>query len=209
MKSALVMLSGGMDSATALTLAAKTHKTTAVFFDYGQAAADFELTAARQVCRQIGVPLEVVDISGLKRFFLGITPEPVIAMGFRGGMHANCPHGLFGIASTYCVSAEIDLLVTGMQSDDTRGLIDVKGYLTNWAQGIRGLQQTSFDFEFPLIDMSKTEVIALGNQLNVPFEVTRSCSASTTTHCGQCSACLERKAAFQTAGIQDPTPYLA
>jgi 7-cyano-7-deazaguanine synthase len=60
MKSALVMLSGGADSATALFHTAQNFKTSAVFFDYGQASADFELTSARQVSRVAGVPLEAV-----------------------------------------------------------------------------------------------------------------------------------------------------
>ncbi|WP_313338303.1 7-cyano-7-deazaguanine synthase [Stutzerimonas nitrititolerans] len=209
MKSALVMLSGGSDSATALFQTAKSHKASAVFFDYGQASADFELTSARRLCRAADVPLEVVDISGIKHFFLGVAAEPIVPLGFVGGSRANCPHGLFGVASSYCISAGIDVLVTGMQLDDTNGLTDVKGYLSTWAQAMRKLQPTSFDFHFPLIDMPKTDVLKLGSQLNVPFELTRSCSESTHHHCGVCPACIERKSAFKASGIADPTKYLA
>ena len=210
MKSALVMLSGGTDSATALFHTAKSFKTSAVFFDYGQVSADFELTSARQLCRTADVPLDVVDISGIKRFFLGLAADPIIPLGFYGAVRdANCPHGLFGVASTYCISAGIDVLVTGMQLDDTSGLNDVKGYLSTWAQAIRKLQSTQFDFHFPLIDMAKLDVLKLGSELNVPFNLTRSCAASTRHHCGVCPACVERKAAFLAAGITDPTKYLA
>jgi 7-cyano-7-deazaguanine synthase len=153
--------------------------------------------------------LTLFDISGIKRFFLGVSAEPIIPLGFVGGSRANCPHGLFGVASSYCISAGIDVLVTGMQVDDTYGLTDVKGYLSTWSQAMRKLQPTSFDFHFPLIDMAKPDILKLGSQLNVPFDLTRSCSESTHHHCGVCPACVARKTAFKVAGISDPTQYVA
>ncbi|SDK89418.1 7-cyano-7-deazaguanine synthase [Pseudomonas indica] len=208
MKKALVMLSGGADSATALFLTAKSFQTSAVFFDIGQLSADYELTSARQVCRTIGVPLEVVNVSGLKHWFLGLTPEPSLAISFAGGDRgANCPHGLFGLAATYCVSAGIDTFVTGMHGGDAPGPEATKAYLKTWGSAIREVQSVQFDFNFPLLEKTKAEVLQLASSLGVPLEVTRSCSQPTRLHCGACPACVERRNAFSLAGIPDPTAY--
>lgn len=210
MKKALVMLSGGADSATALADAVKKYSTTAIFFDYGQKSADLELTAARQIARNYGVALECVDISGLKKLFLGINPQPIVALGFKvgsGGGTGNCPHGLFGIASTYCVSAGINLLVCGLHADDVHGLNSPAEYFASWGKGISTLQCVEFDFSLPFIDKAKAEVLKIGSQLGVPFDVTRSCSTELETHCGTCEACVKRRDAFASAELKDATKY--
>lgn len=203
MQSALVMISGGIDSAAALYVTAKELKTRAVFFDYGQAAADFELTAARQICRAADVPLEVVNLSGLKHFFLGLMPGPQIAIGFAGGPGdrvGNCPHGLFGLASTYCVSAGIATLVTGMHGEDTPNAAAMQKYLDTWGAAICELQGVDFKFQFPFLSKTKAQVVETGRELGVPLELTRSCTASSPLPCGECKACEERERAITSAG---------
>ncbi len=212
MKKALVMLSGGADSATALADAVKKYSTTAIFFDYGQKSADSELTAARQISRSYGVALECVDISGLKKLFLGLNSQQVVALGFKvggGGGTGNCPHGLFGIASTYCVSAEINLLISGLHADDVYGLNSPIEYFETWGKGISKLQTVEFEFSLPFIDKTKAEILKIGSQLGVPFNVTRSCSSELETHCGICEACIKRRDAFADAGLKDVTAYTA
>jgi len=64
--------------------------------------------------------------------------------------------------------------------------------------------------EAPLAGMHKEDVIALGRQLGVPFELTLSCmSPRDARHCGQCSKCRERRDAFRATGTDDPAPYAA
>ena len=211
MKKALVMLSGGMDSATALVEATKAYRVSAIFFDYGQRSADLDLTAARQIARHFGVPLEVVDVSGLKRLFLGLKSAAIVALGFKDvgdGMGAgNCPHGLFGVASTYCISAGIDVLISGMHADDVIGLNNPAGYFSSWAAGMRDLQGVNFEFGLPYIEIGKAKVVKVGSSLGVPFELTRSCSSESVTHCGVCEPCKKRRSAFLEASIKDPTAY--
>ena len=60
----------------------------------------------------------------------------------------------------------------------------------------------------PFAHLHKADVVRIGAQLGVPFELTLSCmNPSGTTHCGLCSKCRERRDAFQAAGINDPTIY--
>jgi 7-cyano-7-deazaguanine synthase len=60
----------------------------------------------------------------------------------------------------------------------------------------------------PFVELDKSEVIRLGAELGVPFELTLSCmNPRQGLHCGQCSKCRERRDAFHEAGINDPTSY--
>ncbi|MFW6255845.1 MAG: 7-cyano-7-deazaguanine synthase, partial [Candidatus Sumerlaeota bacterium] len=59
----------------------------------------------------------------------------------------------------------------------------------------------------PFQNMSKAEIAAHGAELGVPFEKTWSCYKGLALHCGRCGTCVERKEAFQNAGLKDPTEY--
>jgi 7-cyano-7-deazaguanine synthase len=195
-----------------LSLTSRREKVSALFFDFGQASADYELTSARQICRQFDVPLEAVSIPGLKHLFLGITPEPQVALGFfragaGPGNGGNCPRGLFGVAATYCVSAQIPALVTGMHAGDVDDALAMSDYLDSWSAAMRKLQKIEFKFDTPLLQKSKAEVVVIGAELGVPLEATRSCCEPTPIHCGTCKPCKERKAAFVAAGVVDKTAY--
>jgi len=61
----------------------------------------------------------------------------------------------------------------------------------------------------PFIAMTKTDIVRLGAELGVPFERTWSCYKGGRLHCGRCGTCVERREAFQTAGVHDPTTYEA
>lgn len=208
MKNAKLMLSGGMDSATTLFDLVGKYNLSAIFFDYGQRTMDYELTCARFLCRSVDVSLEVIDLSGVKKTFLGLSEKPIISLGFYGGSRANCPHGLFGLAASLCVNSGAELLITGMVQEDTVGLGDVGVYLKKWSSALRDLQNVEFEFDFPYLNKSKSEVVKIGEKLSVPFNMTRSCYEDNQYHCGRCAACLERKKSFADSMINDPTVYL-
>ena len=69
---------------------------------------------------------------------------------------------------------------------------------------------TGIEIEAPFLEMEKSEVIRLGLERHVPFELTLSCmQPADGVHCGQCSKCRERLDAFRDAGVTDPAPYAA
>ena len=61
----------------------------------------------------------------------------------------------------------------------------------------------------PLIELTKAQVIGLGHQMDVPYELTWSCYKGEELHCGTCPTCRARKQAFEDAGVPDPTQYAA
>jgi len=59
----------------------------------------------------------------------------------------------------------------------------------------------------PFINFDKSEIVRIGQKLNVPYEMTWSCYRGEDVHCGTCPSCVERKRAFELAGVNDPTKY--
>lgn len=70
-------------------------------------------------------------------------------------------------------------------------------------------RDTPFRVHTPLVERTKVEVVALGLALGVPYERTHTCYEGTRPACGRCDACSERRAAFRANGVDDPLPYLA
>jgi 7-cyano-7-deazaguanine synthase len=62
--------------------------------------------------------------------------------------------------------------------------------------------------EAPFSNLQKSEVLKIGKQLGVPFELTWSCYRNEEKHCGRCESCMNRKNAFKEAKIDDPTEYI-
>jgi 7-cyano-7-deazaguanine synthase len=203
---AVIMLSGGLDSSVALASAVREFSLKAITFDYGQAQSNFELASARRIATAYDVPLEVIDISGLRRAFLGLTEGVTIGIGLFGP-RPNCPFALFGLASTYAIVSGSQTLVAGVHKGDFKNSHGAKQYLKNYGKEVAKLQGIAFSLHCPFLEMMKPDVIRLGAKLKVPFQQTRSCTTLHYHHCGECPECAERKKSFLRAGIADPTKY--
>jgi len=205
---AVIMLSGGLDSAVAMADARSRYGALqAILFDYGQASGESQIASARRLCAHYDVPLEIVDVSGLSRNFAGLTDDITMISGVTE--HAcNCPHALFGLASTFAVLVKADRLVVGVNQDDVRDLGDAGAYFANYGSTLSALQDVEFAFDCPLLDKSKASVVSEARTAGVPMELTWSCREGQRRHCGTCPECKQRRAAFADAGIEDPTEYV-
>ena len=74
-------------------------------------------------------------------------------------------------------------------------------------EAVEGCGHPDLQLLAPFIDKTKTEIVALGADLGVPFEETWSCYEGGVRHCGHCGTCVERIEAFALAGVPDPTEY--
>ena len=213
----VVLVSGGMDSVTALHAAAREHEVVAgLSFDYGSKHNHRELPFASWHCRQFGVPHEIVALDFMDRLFKsdllksgGAIPEghyeaenmKQTVVPFRNGI-------LLSIAAGYAESAGAEGLVIAAHSGDHAIYPDCReDFMRPMAGAIRAGTYAGIEVLRPFIDLRKEGIAAIGAGLGVDFARTWSCYKGGEVHCGKCGTCVERKEAFALAGLPDPTVY--
>jgi 7-cyano-7-deazaguanine synthase len=223
---AVVLVSGGLDSATALAVARRDgFLPYALSFRYGQRHA-VELAAAREVCRRAGVAEHAVVAIDL-RFFGGSALTSDLPVPKHDRVEELTPD----IPSTYVPARNTIFLSYALAWAEVLGAwdimigvnaLDYSGYpdcrpeyiaaferMANLATraGVSGERKLSI--HTPLIHLTKREIIALGRALGVDYGVTRSCYDPTPdgAACGHCDSCLLRLRGFRENGLDDPAPY--
>lgn len=193
---AVVLLSGGLDSATVLALALhEGHEVHALSLSYGQRHA-IELEAARDVARSMGVSDHVV---------------------------ASVDTSVFGARTTVFLASALALAESIASDDVWIGLnaLDQSGYPDRRPEYVRaftamgqlatkrGVEGQRLRIHTPLIDRTKAEIVRLGLELGVDYSLTRSCDDPSPSGgaCGECDSCLLRLRAFAEHGLVDPAPY--
>jgi 7-cyano-7-deazaguanine synthase len=225
-KPAVVLLSGGLDSATALAVARNEgFRCHALTIAYGQRHAA-ELEAARRVATALGaVEQRVVELD--LRAFGGsaLTADmPVPVDRSAEAMSADIPITYVPARNTVFLSlalawAEVlgsfDIFL-GVNSVDYSGYPDCRPEfvaaferLANLATKAGVEQKGHFRIHTPLIELSKADIIRLGHSLGVDYGLTHSCydPDADGAACGRCDSCQLRRAGFEAAGIPDPTRY--
>ncbi|BAN69534.1 7-cyano-7-deazaguanine synthase QueC [endosymbiont of unidentified scaly snail isolate Monju] len=218
---AVVLLSGGLDSATTLAIAREQgFACHALSFDYGQRHAA-ELNAARRVAAALGVlehkvlPLSLDAIGG------SALTDQAIAVPEEGG--EGIPVTYVPARNTVFLSlalgwAEVlgarDLFV-GVNAVDYSGYPDCRPefiaafeQLANLATRA-GVEGERFRIHAPLIEMSKAEIVRTGSRLGLDYGLTVSCYQADAEGraCGRCDSCRFRAQGFAEAGLPDPTHY--
>jgi 7-cyano-7-deazaguanine synthase len=219
-KTAVVLLSGGMDSATALYWArSKGLRCRALSFDYGQRHT-VELEAAGKLARNTGCAWDLV------RFRLPWTKTSSLLDHRRTLPHHSPAHiGRGGIPSTYvparntiflsfalaaCDAAGTGAIIIGANAIDFSGYPDCRPAYFSAVRRVartgtrRGVEGRSPQILTPLLHLDKGQIVKLGARLKVPFELTWSCYRGGRRPCEKCDACLLRARGFQEAGLEDP-----
>jgi 7-cyano-7-deazaguanine synthase len=225
-KSAVVLLSGGLDSATVLAVARhEGYRCFALTIAYGQRHAA-ELEAARQVAAALGAAEQRVVQLDLRAFAgSALTadlpiPRDRSAEEMTGGIpitYVPARNTVFlSLALAWAeVLGSFDIFM-GVNAIDYSGYPDcrpefVAAYerLANLATkaGVEG--RGRFRIHTPLIHLSKADIIRRGAELGVDFRLTHSCydPAPDGGACGRCDSCALRRAGFEQAGVPDPTRY--
>ncbi len=218
---AVVSLSGGMDSAVCLALAARDYDVYALHFSYGQRTERRELASARAVAEAIGVreflPLRIelfrqIGGSALTDPNIPVPSAspveqigkeiPVTYVPFRNG------HFL-AAAVSWAEVLGAEKIFIGAVEQDSSGYPDCRpAYYDAFQQLIRtGTRDGDIQIVTPLIDLKKSEIVRLGMDLNAPFHATWSCYSREELSCGVCDSCALRLRAFEQAGVVDPIPY--
>jgi len=218
--SAVVLVSGGMDSATA-AFEAKNRGYDLYFLHttYGQETADKESECAQQLAdcmdvtdflhietdhlARIGASSLTDDSIDVEEVNLDSDEIPSSYVPFR---NAN----LLSMATSYAEANDCEAIFIGAHSEDYSGYPDCRPeFFDAFHQAIEvGTKPaTSIELVAPFVDWSKTEIAERGLDLDVPYELTWSCYREEAPACGTCDACAYRLKAFQEAGVEDPIEY--
>ena len=214
-----VLLSGGMDSVTALHHAAREHDVvSALSFDYGSKHNASEIPCAQWHAAQLGIPHTVIALPFVNEHFAsdllqsgGDIPDGHYAeenmkrtvVPFRNGI-------MLSIAAGFVESRGADGLVIAAHSGDHAIYPDCREpFMQAMSDAIRLGTYVEVQVLRPFIHTDKTGIARRGAELGVDFARTWSCYKGGPIHCGTCGTCVERREAFLLAGIADPTPYLA
>lgn len=209
----VVVLSGGVDSATAAYWAKKQgYDVYAITFNYGQIASK-ETQSAQKIAQNLNVHIKVVDVSPLKEVFGEVTSlcNPNIPMTSTFSDHIIVPfrNAIFlSIAVSYAVSIGAHKIFYGAHGSDEPFYPDCrKEFYKALQKAARLGTDKQITINAPFSGKSKTEIIKIGKKLKVPFELTWSCYFNHAKHCGKCESCVNRKQAFREAKVLDPTEY--
>lgn len=216
-KKVVVLLSGGMDSVTALHWAARHHEVVgALAFDYGSNHAAHELTCAAWQAAHLGIPFDAVDITAIGKHLSSALLEGADAIPDGDYRDDNMKltvvpfrNGIFlAIAAGIAESRGAEAMVIAAHNGDHDIYPDCREeFMQAMSSAISLGTYAHLEILRPFIDCSKGDIAAMGAELGVDFAHTYSCYKGGEKHCGTCGTCRERKEAFETAGIPDPTPY--
>ncbi len=213
----VVLVSGGMDSVTALYQAHRDHEVVACLsFDYGSKHNHREIPFAASHCATLGVRHEVVSLGFMNDLFKsdllqsgGDIPEghyeasnmKQTVVPFRNGI-------MLAIAAGFAESIEAGGLVIAAHSGDHAIYADCREeFMSPMAEAIT--QGTDIDLQVlrPFIEMRKEDIAVVANDLGIDLSDTWSCYKGGEIHCGKCGTCVERKEAFMLAKLIDGTVY--
>lgn len=220
--SAVVLLSGGLDSATTLALAQRDGFVChAIAFDYGQRHR-FELQVAARVAQQLQAASFRLMAINLAAFGHSALTDTAIAVP-EGESGAGIPVTYVPARNTVFLSLALAFAETlgandifiGVNSQDYSGYPDCRpAFIQAFEHLARlatraGVEGAAMRIHAPLQYQSKAEIIRLGSSLGVDYGLTRSCYQldERGRACGLCDSCRLRAAGFAAAGIPDPTPY--
>jgi 7-cyano-7-deazaguanine synthase len=218
-RQAIVLLSGGLDSAVTLYYAKKRgFSCSCLIFDYGQRHRK-EIESAKKISRLSGCKAQVINIdlpqkgSALldkkvkipehARTYGRVNSIPVTYVPARNIIFLS-----FALSFAETLSAEA--IFIGAHSHDYSGYPDCRPefyreFSRTIAQGTKaGVEGKAVKIYTPLIDKTKAEIIKLGMSLGVPFQFTWSCYQGKERPCGKCDSCYFRARGFREEGIKDP-----
>lgn len=224
---AVVVISGGLDSTTALRLSIEKYgleNVSAISFDYGQRQR-LELKLAAETCRVLDVPHQIFQLGFLNQINQGFSanvdvaiemptihdvlgdPQPVTYVSNRNMIFMS-------IAAAYAEANGFNLIVAGFQSNDQYNYHDTTPTFVRRVNDVLSLnRQHPIEIVCPFVGLSKVDeikaILDLDGNVDL-FKTTLTCynPDSEGRSCGVCPSCAERLAAFRKVGIQDPIAYV-
>ena len=222
-KKAVVLLSGGLDSTTALYLAQdKGYEVYALSFDYGQSHGR-ELAAAREVAKQAEVTEHIVVETNMSAWGGSALTDQAMEIPEGDEEDEEIPSTyvparnmiFLSYAASYAEAVGAQDIFIGVSQVDYSGYVDCRqDFIDAMEEAInQGTvcaveEDKEINVQTPFIDMTKTEEIELGMELGVDYSSTWTCYRGGELACGDCDSCKLRLKAFSEAGYEDPIDYV-
>lgn len=219
-KKAVCIISGGMDSALAATIAQNEgYEIIGLHFNYAQLTEQRELKSYEKIVKDLGVVESyILELPFFKKIGAtaligeefsvptdGVKPGiPITYVPFRNGVFLS-------IAAAVAQKHDADAIFIGVVEEDSSGYPDCReNFITSINSSINlGLRDDSeLKIETPLIHLSKEEIVKKSLELGVKLEHTWSCYKDSDKACGVCDSCRLRKKGFENLGLKDPIEYL-
>lgn len=224
-KSAIILLSGGMDSATTLAIAKHLgYDCYAMTFKYGQRHI-CEINAARRVAQTlsvkehkiISIDLSTFGGSALTDLSLDVPANsevvtdniPITYVPARNTIFLSYALAWAEVLNVWDIFIGVNALDYSGYPDCRPAFIEAFEKMANLATAKAVQGQGRYTFQTPIIDMTKAQIIRKGVELGLDYSLTHSCydPAESGAPCGRCDACRLRLKGFQEAGLTDPLPY--
>lgn len=221
---ALVLFSGGIDSTTCLGLAIKKYgkeNVVALSIAYGQKHSK-EIESADAVAKYYGIEKNELDLSLIFQYsdcsLLKDSDKEIPHESYAEQLektdgspvstYVPFRNGLFlSSAASIALSKECSVIYYGAHADDCAGNAypDCSSVFNNAMNtAIYEGSGQKLKIEAPFVGMTKADVVKLGLELNVPYNLTWSCYEGESKPCGKCGTCIDRAKAFEINGINDP-----
>ncbi len=219
-KKGIVLLSGGLDSATVTGIALnKEYELLALSFDYGQRHR-IELERAKKIADHYSLEHKIFRIDLTQIGGSSLTSDIEVELGSLNRDDNYIPNTyvpsrniiFITIASSIAEVRGIETIFIGANALDYSGYPDCRPEFFNAMRdalnkGTKLGILSGFKLEVPLQYLKKSEIIKLGISIGVPYELTHSCYLGREKACGKCDSCLLRLRGFMEAGIEDPVEY--
>ena len=215
----LTLVSGGMDSVTALYDAAQSHQIVgALGFDYGSKHNPRELPLGVWHDNKLGIPHRTIRLPFINELFDsdllrsgGPIPEghyeeatmKQTVVPFRNGI-------MLAVAAGYAETIGAEAIVIAAHAGDHAIYPDCReGFMQAMGEAITQGTYARLSLLRPFIAWNKARIVQRGVELKIDYARTWSCYKGGDRHCGVCGTCVERREAFQLASVKDPTDYAA
>ena len=212
----IVVYSGGLDSFTLLNEAIRSGKdVSALSFDYGQKH-NKELHFVEKFCAQESIDSKIVNVSSIKELFQGssLTDEIDIPKGhyeddsMKSTVVPNRNMILISLALGDAVTKEAEEVWFGAHSGDHAIYPDCRPEFVEKMDAVARIANYSpIAVKAPYIAMSKTEILAIGLNMQLDYGLTWTCYEGKELACGSCGACHERLESFAANNVIDPIKY--
>lgn len=214
------LVSGGMDSVTMLyhyhNAGAEIH---GLSFFYGQRHQK-ELERSAEICKEIGVQHDVIDVSTLGTLMSKgasslVNPDIAVPDGhyaeqtMKKTIVPNRNAMMLSMAFSVAIADEADIVAFAAHGGDHFIYPDCRPAFADAFRHMEVLANDSHSptLETPFIHWTKADIAYYGHKIGVPLVKTWSCYKGGEIHCGTCGTCVERQEAFSIAGVSDPTEY--